>query len=86
MPYVTVGQENGTNIDILCEDWGSGQPVVFSTSLYLQPGSACGLASDTEKSLARAIAETSTIDKVVSQQNKPTEQRKKHEHNYNERW
>ena len=30
MPYVTVGKENGANIDIYYNDWGSGQPVVFS--------------------------------------------------------
>jgi non-heme chloroperoxidase len=30
MPYVTVGKENGTNIDIYYKDWGTGQPIVFS--------------------------------------------------------
>lgn len=30
MPYVTVGQENSTNIELYYKDWGSGQPVVFS--------------------------------------------------------
>ena len=26
MPYVTVGRENGADIDIYYKDWGSGQP------------------------------------------------------------
>ena len=29
MPYVTVGKENGANIDIYYKDWGKGQPIVF---------------------------------------------------------
>src|SRR6201985_2149626 len=32
MPYVTVGKENGANIDIYYKDWGKGQPIVFSHS------------------------------------------------------
>ena len=30
MSYVTVGKENGANIDLYYKDWGTGQPVVFS--------------------------------------------------------
>ena len=30
MPHVTVGKENGANIDIYYKDWGKGQPIVFS--------------------------------------------------------
>jgi len=30
MPYVTVGKENGANIEIYYKDWGKGQPIVFS--------------------------------------------------------
>jgi non-heme chloroperoxidase len=30
MAYITVGKENGANIDIYYKDWGKGQPIVFS--------------------------------------------------------
>lgn len=28
MPYITVGRENGANIDLYYKDWGLGQPVI----------------------------------------------------------
>jgi non-heme chloroperoxidase len=30
MPYVTVGKENGHDIKLFYNDWGAGQPIVFS--------------------------------------------------------
>src|SRR5678815_1043523 len=30
MPYITIGKENGTDIELYYKDWGSGQPIVFS--------------------------------------------------------
>jgi non-heme chloroperoxidase len=30
MPYITVGSENSGNVELFYNDWGTGQPVVFS--------------------------------------------------------
>jgi non-heme chloroperoxidase len=30
LPYITVGKENSRDVDLYYNDWGSGQPVVFS--------------------------------------------------------
>ncbi len=30
MPHITVGQEDGEDIEIYYKDWGTGQPIVFS--------------------------------------------------------
>jgi len=33
MPYITVGQENSANIDLYCEDHGSGKPMIHGYPL-----------------------------------------------------
>jgi len=30
MPYIKVGKENGSDIELYYKDWGTGQPIVFS--------------------------------------------------------
>ena len=34
MPYVTVGKENSSNIELYYEDHGAGKPVVLSTDTH----------------------------------------------------
>jgi hypothetical protein len=29
MPYATVGKENSRNVDLYCEDHGSGDPIIL---------------------------------------------------------